>query len=85
MRRAVITSYYEEEKAALLLVLDWASTNCPTEHISVCSDSQALLEAIQGGAHDTQSIRQRLDNRKGLTILIYEPGQKVLSGNWAVD
>ncbi len=81
----MITSYYEEEKAALLLVLDWASTNCPTEHISVCSDSQALLKAIQGGAHDTQSIRQRLVNRKGLTILIYEPGQKVISGNWAVD
>ncbi len=63
MRRAVITSYYEEEKAALLLVLDWASTNCPTEHISVCSDSQALLKGIQSGAHDTQSIRLRLDNR----------------------
>ncbi len=81
----MITSYYEEEKAALFLVLDRASTNCPTEHISVCSDSQALLEAIQGGAHDTQSIRQRLDNRKGLTILIYEPDHNVILGNWAVD
>ncbi len=82
----MITSYYEEEKAALLLLdLDWASTHCPTEHISVRPDSQALLKATQGGAHDTQSIRQRLDNRKGLTILIYEPGQKVISGNWAVD
>ncbi len=81
----MITSYHEEEKGALLLVLDWASTNCPTEHISVFSDSQALLKAIQGGAHDTQSIRQRPDNRKGPTILIYEPGQKVKSGNWVVD
>ncbi len=81
----MITSYYEEEKAALLLVLDWTSTNCPTEHISVCSDSQVLLKAIQGGAHDTQSIRRRLDNRKGPTILIYEPGHKVILGNWAVD
>ncbi len=81
----MITSYYEEEKAALLLVLDRASTNCPTEHKSVCSESQALLKATQGGAHDTQSIRQRLDNRKGLTILIHEPGHKVKSGNWVVD
>ncbi len=27
---------YEEEKAALLLALDWARANCPTERISMC-------------------------------------------------
>ncbi len=53
-----------EEKATLLLVLDWAKANCTTECISIYSDSQALLKAIRIGAHDTQSIRLRLDNRE---------------------
>ncbi len=55
VRGAGLTSSYEEEKAALLLALDWARANCPTERISIC---QSLLKAIQSGAHGTQSIRQ---------------------------
>ncbi len=31
VRGAELTSSYEEEKAALLLALDWVSANCPTE------------------------------------------------------
>ncbi len=62
---------------ALLLALDWARANCPTERISICSDSQFLLKAIQGGAHDTQSIRQRLDNREGPTTLNWVPSLRV--------
>ncbi len=53
-RGAELTSSYEEEKAALLLALEWARANCPTERISICSDSQSLLKAIQSAAHDTQ-------------------------------
>ncbi len=48
---------YEEEKAALLLALEWARANCPTERISICSDSQSLLKVIKSGAHHNQSIR----------------------------
>ncbi len=32
-RGAELTSSYEEEKATLLLALDWARANCPTERI----------------------------------------------------
>ncbi len=32
-RGAELTSSYEEEKAALLLALDWARANCPTERM----------------------------------------------------
>ncbi len=63
-----IRGAYEEQKAALLLALSWARANCPTECISIYSDSQALLKDIHSGAH---SFRQRLDNRKGPTILIW--------------
>ncbi len=71
IRGAGLTSSYEEEEAVLLLALDWARANCPTEHISTCSDSQALLKDIRSDMHYTKSIRQRLDNRKGHTILIW--------------
>ncbi len=64
------TSSYEEEKAALLLALDWTGANCSTERISICSGRQALLKAIHSGVNYIQPIRQRLDNRKGCTILI---------------
>ncbi len=37
--------------------------------------------AIQSGAHNTQSIRQRLDNREGTTTLIWVPGQRGIPGN----
>ncbi len=50
-RGAELTSSYEEEKAALLLALEWARANCPTERMSICSDSQSLLKDIQSGAH----------------------------------
>ncbi len=36
IRGAELTSSYEEEKTALLLALDWARANCPTERMSIC-------------------------------------------------
>ncbi len=49
-RGGELTSSYKEEKAALLLALDWIRANCPTERISICSDSQYLLKAVQSYA-----------------------------------
>ncbi len=57
-RGTELTSSYKEEKAALFLALAWTRTICPTQRISICSDSQSTLKAIQNGAHDTQHIRQ---------------------------
>ncbi len=54
-----------------------------TERISICSDSHSLLKAIQSGAHDTQSIRQRLDKREGPATLIWVPGHNGLPGKEA--
>ncbi len=62
-----LTSPYEDEKAAQLLTLDWAWANCPTERISICSDSQSLrpltrsgsrpyVSAVQVGASNTRTV-----------------------------
>ncbi len=85
VRAAELTSSYEEEKAALLLALDWPRAKCPTECKSICSDSQSLLKAIQSRAHDAQSIRQQLDNREGHTTLIWVPGHKDIPGIEGAD
>ncbi len=84
-RGAELTSFNEKAKAALLLTLDRARANCPTERKSICSDHQSLLKAIQSGAFDTQSIRQRLGNRMGFTIPIWVPGHKGRPGNEVAD
>ncbi len=63
-----------QRKAVFLMALGWAKANCPTEPISIYSESQSLLEDIQSGAYETQSVRQRLYNKKGPTILI--PGNE---------
>ncbi len=78
---AELTSYFGEANAALLLALDWARTNCPTELTTIYSINQSLAKAMHG---DTQYIRPRLDKRKGPAIVIWIPGHKAIPGNKAV-
>ncbi len=76
IRGAGLTSSHEEEKAVLLLALNKARAKCPTYLITMCSDRQSLLKPIQSGQHDTQYIRQRIDNRTYATIPIWTQGTK---------
>ncbi len=60
-RGAELTSSYEEEKAALLVALDWARTNGPTERLTIWSDSryEATIHLIRHceGPHPTHNYR----------------------------
>ncbi len=72
MEGTELASSYEKEEATLLTGLDWTRTNCTTE-------------SIHSGAHDTQYIRQRLENRKGSNDLILVLGHKGIRDHEATD
>ncbi len=66
-RGAAITSSYDEEKAALLMALEWLS---PSHAATViCSDSQSFRKAIQSGSADTADLRRMVNKRAGLLAM----------------
>ncbi len=73
----------------LLKIMHWSKRGqcnyVVCECISICSESHSLLKAIQSGAHDTQSIRQRLDNREGPTSSTWVPGHNGIPGKEAAN
>ncbi len=47
LRGAVFTLPFEEEAAAVQLVLEWATANHPSQSCTICTDSQSQLKAIE--------------------------------------
>ncbi len=78
-RGAAITSSYDEEKAAMLMALDWHSPSHAAA--ATCTDSQFFLKAIQSGSADTADLRSMLDKRAGKTTLHWIPGHHGIAGN----
>ncbi len=44
---AAFTSSFAEEAAAMQIALEWATANYPENSITICTDSQSLLKAIE--------------------------------------
>ncbi len=47
LRGAAFTSSFAEEASAMQLALEWAITNRPEYSLTICTDSQTQLKAIE--------------------------------------
>ena len=80
-----LTSSYDEEKAAMLLALNWMKTNNQYTDTIICSDSQSLLYSIDSLMPNTADIRKLLDSMKGRTFIHWVPSHVNVPGNELAD
>ncbi len=55
------TSSYADEAAAMKLALEWATANHPENSLTICTDSQSLLKAIERRSPMTHHLRSLLN------------------------
>ncbi len=64
LRGAAFTSSFAEEAAAMQLALEWATTNHPEYSLTICTDSQSLVKAIERRSPVTHYLRSLLNARR---------------------
>jgi ribonuclease HI len=83
------TSSFETELAALHLAMDWLEGDSAAESVLICTDSQALLRALDSPpASDSVavgSVRERLWLQRQAVVLQWVPGHCGLEGNELAD
>ncbi len=57
-------------------MLEWATTNHPEYSLTICTDSQSLLKAIERRSPVTHRLRSLLNARPGPRSLLWIQGQK---------
>ncbi len=57
LRGAGFTSSFAEEAAAMPAAMEWATTNHPEYSLTICTDSQSLLKAIERRSPVTHHLR----------------------------
>ncbi len=85
LRGATFTSTFAEEAALMQLALEWATTNHPECTLTICTDSQSLLKAIERRSPVTHHLRSLLNARPGPTSLLWIPGHKGIPGSELAD
>ncbi len=83
-RGSVFTSSFAEEAAAMQLALEWATTNHLEYSLTICTDSQSLLKAVERRSPVIHHLRS-LNARPGPTSLLWIPGNKGIPGNELAD
>ena len=78
----MITSSYDEEKAALTTSLEYLNKYYHHDNkVLICTDSQSLCRAVENGSTDTARIQHLLDcSAKSITIQ-WVPGHTAIVGN----
>ena len=75
------TCSYDEERSAMLLALDWMNTNSRSTDAVICTDSQALVRALDNNTLDTVEIREKLNRLKGIVNIQWVPAHCNVPGN----
>ncbi len=65
--------------------LEWATTNRPEYSLTICTDSQSLLKAIERRSPVTHHLRSLLNARPGPTSLLWIPRHKEIPSNELAD
>ncbi len=85
LRGSAFTSSFAEEVAAMQLALEWATANHPENSLTICTDSQSPLKAIERRSPVTHHLRSLLNARPDPTSLLWIPGHKGIPGNELAD
>ena len=85
-RGRVITSLFDEEKAAMLTAVSWLTCNqqCGTTAV-ICTDSQSLCTALWKRNNSTAGIRSYLDSHHSKVIIQWIPEHSDVAGNELAD
>jgi ribonuclease HI len=79
------TCSYDEERAAMLLAINWMIENSRSTDAVICTDSQALVRALENNTPDTREIREILSGLKGKVVIQWVPAHCNVPGNELAD
>ncbi len=80
---AAFTSSLAEE--TMRPALEWATANHPDHSLTIFTDIQSLLKAIECRSPVVHHLRSLLNARLGRTTLLWIPGHKGIPGNELAD
>ncbi len=85
LRGAAFTLSFAEEATAMHVSLEWATANHPVNSLTIYTDSQSPLNAIEHRYPVTHHLRSHFNARPGPTTLRWVPGHKEISSKKLAD